>query len=382
MSPRKICVITGSRAEYGLLRPTLFLLQQNSEVDLSLIVTGTHLSHDHGYTVQEIQKDGFNIFSQADLKLTLDNEAPAMEMGFALSKIAFDLQQLKPDIVLVTGDRYEMAAGAMAAAMLRIPIAHIGGGEQTEGAIDESLRHVITKLSYWHFTSSDKYRNTVIDLGESPDRAYNVGAPGIDNLTGLMTWEECDAIIKSDKVWETRPENDKIILFSWHPETLGDSRLSEVLAALDEIKNATIIISGANADEGGGIINQQLMQYASTREGVLFRKSFPTHLWLSLMANADVVVGNSSAGVIEAPALGIPSINIGTRQKGRIKPRTVFCVDASHLGIAMAITAVLSGQMDFMPYSLFGTPGSVAPKIVDHLLKVEIPAMPIKRLYV
>lgn len=374
---RKICFVTGSRAEYGLLRPTLRLL--NDKADVQLIVTGAHLSKAHGMTVTEIENDGFNIYSRADLQLT-DTDCPAgLTMGFALSKIAHDLDKLRPDMVVVIGDRYEMCAAAMAAAMCRIPIAHIGGGELSAGAIDDSLRHAITKLSYWHLVSTGDYRKRVYKLGEPPERVFNVGAPGIDNLVNVLPKKQTLEMVDIKKCWQKYPQDGRIILFSWHPETLGDSHLALVLNALDKYRNVTVVMTGSNADDGGQLINQQLIAYATSREGVLFNKNFPTPLWNSLMACADVVVGNSSCGVIEAPAMGRPSVDIGIRQQGRIKPPSVSSVPADPI----IIDAALRSQFHafYQPSGVFGIPGHVAPAIVDTLLTVTIPKLPIKHFY-
>jgi len=374
---RRIAVITGSRADYGLLRPTLEILQRKAE--LFLIVTGSHLSPDYGNSVREIELDGFNIHSKADLDLTGTECPAALTMGFALSKIGHDLNKLMPDIVLVIGDRYEMAAAAMAAAMCRIPIAHIGGGELTAGAIDDALRHCITKLAYWHFTATPEYTKRVISLGEPPERVYQVGAPGIDSLVDIMPQRQCFEMVDLTKVWDKIPLHNRIILFSWQPETLGDSNLAVVLWAFDKMKDVTIIATGSNADDGGQLVNQRMIEYATSREGVLFRKNFPHRIWNSLMANCDVVVGNSSAGVIEAPVLGKASVNIGIRQEGRIMPPSVSTVACDATIIGMAIESQMNAL--YAPTEVFGVPGTVAKKIAETLLTVKIPTMPIKRFY-
>jgi len=374
MSDRKIAVITGTRAEYGLLYWTLRELQERN-ANVQLVVTGAHLSPDHGMTVKQIEADGWPIAARVDMQLTSDKPVDlARSMGLAVSGIAEALDKLKPDIAVILGDRYEMLAAASAAAMLDIPIAHIHGGEVTEGAVDELIRHAITKLSYWHFPPYEKAEKRILQLGEEPSRVFMVGAPGIDNLVRLPLLTR-EALEKELGI----PLAPPVILFTYHPETLSVMAVEEQVAivesALSKFPDATLLITGANADTGGRIINAALQKFAKARARTLFRMSFGSLLYLSAMKHAHVVAGNSSSAMIETPVLGRATVNIGDRQAGRLRSPGVIDCRCEENEIVQSIRRALSDefQQNIRPSSLFGEPGEVGKKIAELLCTLTIP---------
>jgi UDP-N-acetylglucosamine 2-epimerase (non-hydrolysing) len=376
---RKIAVITGTRAEYGLLYWTMRELQQQ-HADLQLVVTGTHLSELHGYTLSQIEKDGFPVAARIDMQLG-GNDQPAdltRAMARCMAGMADALEKLKPDLVVILGDRYEMLAAASACAMLSVPIAHIHGGEVTEGALDESIRHAITKLSYWHFATAEPYAQRIIQMGENPSHVFTVGAPGIDNIAKLP-------LLSRERLEQELgiPLQSPVLLLTYHPETLcptpPQAQLAEVLAALGAFPHATLLVTGANADSGGRAINAVLSQFTHVRPHTVFRPSLGSLLYLSAMKHCDVVVGNSSSGMIETPSMGGVTVNIGDRQKGRLRtPNVIDCACESH-AIENAIRQALQLQRGVSP--LFGTPGHVAPAIAARLLSLPIPLTPAKPFF-
>jgi UDP-N-acetylglucosamine 2-epimerase (non-hydrolysing) len=371
---RKIAVITGTRAEYGLLYWSMRELQTR-DVELHLIVTGAHLSPDHGMTVKQIEADGLPIAARVDMQLTSDSlEDITRSMGIGLSGIAAALSQIKPEMAVILGDRYEMLAAASAASMLHIPIAHIHGGEVTEGAIDEFIRHAITKLSYWHFATAEPYARRIIQLGEEPARVFTVGAPGIDNLVRLPLLARAE-LEKELGI----PLVSPVVLFTYHPETLSkepvQAQVSTVIAALEKCPDMTLLMTGANSDTGGRAINEALKAFASRRPNALFRMSFGSLLYLSAMKHADVVAGNSSSGMIETPSLGRATVNIGDRQAGRLRTPAVIDCACNETAVVEALRQVLSPefQQNIRPSPLFGLPGQVGVKIADLLASLSIP---------
>jgi UDP-hydrolysing UDP-N-acetyl-D-glucosamine 2-epimerase len=371
---RKIAVITGTRAEYGLLYWTIKELQQRG-AQVGLVVTGTHLSPAHGMTVKAIEADGFPIVARVDMQLADDSKVGiAQSASLALGGIAKALTDWNADIAVILGDRYEMLAAAMAAALVGVPVAHLHGGEQTEGALDESLRHAITKLSYWHFASAEPYAKRIVQMGEAPERVYHVGATGIDSLARLklMGKEELEASLGL-------PLGKPLLLVTYHPETLAvlpvRGQVEELLAALQAFPEATLIFTGANADAGGGEVNQRLQEFAAARGNALFEHSLGMQRYLSAMQLADAVVGNSSSGVIEAPSMGRATVNIGDRQRGRLRAPTVLDCACEKGAIVSALRKALAPEFQaaLAPQELFGKPGSVAPAIAQLLCEVEVP---------
>lgn len=320
---KKVCVVTATRAEYGLFRPLLKRIQQEKELELCLVATGAHLSKQHGYTVEEIKKDGFpiakEIFMNLESTSTIDLNRETARLQ---EKIGDFFAAERPDFLLVLGDRYEMLSVATAAMMCRIPIGHIHGGETTEGAIDEAIRHAITKMSYLHFTSLPEYRRRVIQLGEVPERVFTVGALGVENILKLelLPKEEIRQLLKVEK-------NRPYVMVTFHPVTLeaeeGEAQLKELMAAMRERRDFDYIVTFANADAGGNRINELWQAFAGQESHVRLFSSLGSRNYLSALKEAAMVMGNSSSGILEAPSFRIPVINIGDRQKGRLQAACV-----------------------------------------------------------
>lgn len=340
---KKICVVTGTRAEYGLLKPLIRKIDEDSELKLQLVVTGMHLSPEFGLTYKEIVEDGFKITDKVEMLLSSDTEnGISKSMGLAMISFADVFERLSPDMLIVLGDRYEIFSVASVAMTFRIPIAHIHGGETTEGAIDEAIRHSITKMSYLHFTSAEEYRKRVIQLGESPERVFNVGPISEDSIRSLklLPKEELENSInmKFDK---------KIALLTFHPTTLEDNseenQFKNILNALDNTEELKIIFTKANSDSNGRVINGMIDQYAKEKpEKCVAFTSLGQLRYLSAMKYCDVVVGNSSSGIIEAPLFNKPTVNIGDRQKGRIQKKSIINCNAEEKEIERALKKALS----------------------------------------
>ncbi|MDX2112492.1 MAG: UDP-N-acetylglucosamine 2-epimerase [Alphaproteobacteria bacterium] len=376
---RKIAVITATRAEYGLLRWTMReILERGGE--LQLIATGTHLSAAHGMTLRDIEADGFDVTASIDMKQSGDRPKDIIRAMVRLSQeLASLLPKLSPDLLVILGDRYEMLAAASSALMFNLPIAHIHGGEVTEGAMDESIRHAITKLSYWHFATAEPYARRIMQLGEEASRVFIAGAPGIDNISRLPLLPR-EALTEDLKL----ALNSPLILLTYHPETLAATsplmQLEEVLAALESRPDATLIITGANADSGGAAINDRLRAFAEQRPQTVFSPSLGSLRYLSAIRAADVVLGNSSSGMIEAPVLATPTVNIGDRQKGRLRAPSVIdsACERGAISAALAQALLPAFKQGLEPWQALGRPGQVAPMIAEKLLSLEIPARPVK----
>ena len=324
MTKRKVCVITGTRAEYGLLYWLIKEIESDQDLTLQLIVTGMHLSPQFGLTYKEIEKE-FKINKKIDILSSSDADKDiSKSMGLAQISFAETFEELRPDIIVVLGDRYEIFSAVAAGMIARIPIAHIHGGESSEGAIDEAIRHSITKMSHLHFTASEEYKNRVIQLGEDPERVFNVGGMGIENINRLELLSK-DELEKSLNF----KLNKKNILITFHPVTLenktSETQFKELLDAVDELDDTNIIVTKSNSDSGGKIINKMIDDYVvqNNHKSVGFA-SLGQLRYLSAMQYIDAIVGNSSSGLIEAPSFKIGTINIGDRQKGRIKADSVI----------------------------------------------------------
>ena len=334
---KKICVVTGTRAEYGLLYWLMKEIQLDKELELQLIVTGMHLSPEFGLTYKEIEKE-FKIDKKIEMLLSSDTAIGiSKSMGLAQISFAEAYEELKPDILIVLGDRYEIFSAVSAAMIAQIPIAHLHGGETTEGAFDESIRHSITKMSHLHFTAADEYKNRVIQLGENPSRVFNVGGLGIENIKRLklLSREEFEGSINFKL-------NKKNIIVTFHPVTLEKStakdQFQELLNAIDELVDTNIIFTKANSDTDGRIINQMIDSYVykNAQKAVGFN-SLGQLRYLSALQYVDAMVGNSSSGLIEAPSFKIATINIGDRQKGRLKADSVINCEENKESIINAI---------------------------------------------
>ncbi|HOT27700.1 MAG TPA: UDP-N-acetylglucosamine 2-epimerase [Candidatus Ozemobacteraceae bacterium] len=335
---RKICVITGSRAEYGLLSPVMRAIREHPALALQIIATGAHLSADHGNTFRAIEEDGFVIDERVDLKLAGDAGAErARATGRGVSGFAEAFSRLVPDLILILGDRYEILAAATAALLMRIPIAHIAGGDVTEGAFDDAIRHCLTKLSHLHFVTSESAAARVRQLGEEPDRIIVSGSTGLDviRLSPLLERQEVERRLD----FSLRERN---LLITFHPVTLGnisdERQLDELLAALDMLgPDVGLVFTAPNADPGESAIRSKIGEYRATHANACLRESLGQLLYLSTMNCCDAVVGNSSSGIYEAPSLKKPTVNIGDRQAGRERAPSVIDCPPDRTAIAQAI---------------------------------------------
>ncbi|WP_370390799.1 UDP-N-acetylglucosamine 2-epimerase [uncultured Winogradskyella sp.] len=342
---KRICVVTGTRAEYGLLKPLLHELEASQDLELQLVATAMHLVPEFGFTVDTIIADGFSIAKRVPC---LDGSDTALgvskSIATALTGLAEAFEDLKPDIVVILGDRSEMLAAATAATIANIPIAHIHGGETTEGAYDEAIRHAITKMSYWHFTSTETYRKRVIQLGEHPDRVFNVGAIGLDGIRQLELLSKADLEVALNFKLD-----GQTALITYHPETIGtaapEQQFQTLLDALETQPDLKLIFTYANSDKGGRMINQRIEAYVKANaQRAMAIPSLGQLRYLSALQHVDVVLGNSSSGIIEVPYFNIPTINIGNRQKGRVMPESVLSVPCETRNITKSLEQALSPE--------------------------------------
>lgn len=337
---RKVCVVTGTRAEYGLFLPLLHKIQQSPLLQLRLIASTMHLAPEFGNTVEQIEQDGFLVDAKIENLLAADSKAAmAKSTGLATILISDAFASLQPDVVLLLGDRFETHAAATAALLMNIPIAHIHGGELTEGAVDEQIRHAISKMAYLHFTSTETYRKRVIQMGESPERVFNTGALGIDNIVSLPLLSKEELGVQLD--W---PLRGTTALFTYHPVTLSDSdTLRDISAVLQSVEYAGIhvLFTYANADGGGRLINQELERFV-LRDPEKYKvvKSLGQLRYLTAMRHVDLLIGNTSSGIVEAASFQKPVVNIGDRQKGRLRNENVL--DCSIDTLPEAIATALS----------------------------------------
>lgn len=322
---KKVCVVTGTRAEYGLLKPVIERISKDEELELYLIATGTHLSPEFGLTYKEIENDGYIINKKIEMLLSADTPGSIVKsMGVEMIGFADAFADVCPDMVVILGDRYEMLAAASAALIYRIPIAHIHGGETTEGLIDEAIRHAITKMSYLHFAATAVYRNRIIQLGESPERVFDVGALGTENIktVKLMDKEELEESIGFNFCCNT-------IMVTYHPVTLEEQSSAEqfqnLLNVLKNRKELNIIFTKANSDMDGRIINRMIDEFvAENKERSVAYVSLGQIRYLSALQYCSMVIGNSSSGIIEVPSFHIPTVDIGDRQRGRAASDSVI----------------------------------------------------------
>lgn len=344
MVSTKICVITGTRAEFGLLHPLIKLLnQKTSGITIQIIATGAHLSPEFGLTFQEIEKAGFEINEKVEMLLSSDtNTAIAKSIGIGIIGLTDALARLKPNWVILLGDRFEAFAAASAAYLQKIPIIHLHGGETTEGAMDEGFRHAITKLAYLHFTSTEMYRKRVIQMGEHPDRVFNVGAIGLDNIFTMPLMTKHDLSLSLNFSLE-----NPYGLVTFHPATLENAKpedqFEELLRALDTHPDLNLIFTYPNADADSRKLIPLIESYVAKNQ---YRSKAFVNLgqirYLSAMKYAEVVIGNSSSGIIEAPSMGVSTVNIGDRQKGRITSESTINVIINATEISKAIQTAIS----------------------------------------
>lgn len=383
---RNICVITGTRAEYGLLYWVMKSIDLDPKLNLQLIATGMHLSSEFGLTYNQIEKDGFIINKKVEVLLSSDTSIGiSKSIGLGMISFAEAYQELKPDIVLVLGDRFEIFSAVSAAMIARIPIAHCHGGEASEGLIDEPIRHSITKMSHLHFCSTDKYRERIIQLGESPKSVHNVGALGIESINKLNLLSKKDF---EDSI-SFKLNKDYNFLVTFHPVTLEKSTASQqmfqLLKALDSIDNCNIIFTKSNSDSGGRIINDMIEEYVfkNSKKTICFT-SLGQLRYLSALKHVDCVIGNSSSGLIEVPSFKKATVNIGDRQRGRIIGKNVIQCEPEFKEIQKAILKAISS--DFKKNVLlksrnpYGT-GNSSNIIVDKLKNIKLNNILKKKFY-
>lgn len=342
---KKICVVTGTRAEYGLLKPVIKRIQKDSELELCLVATGMHLSPEFGLTYKEIEEDGYTINRKVEMLLSADTPSSIVKsMGVEMISFADVYEQEKPDMVVLLGDRYEIFVAAAAAAIHRIPIAHIHGGESTEGAVDEAMRHAITKMSMLHFPSAEMYRNRIIQMGEQPERVFGVGALGVENIKSLRL------LTKSELEESIQFLFDKTtVMVTYHPVTLeaytAEKQFENLLNVLRKHQELKIIFTKANADTDGRIINQMIDKFVSENadRSIAF-VSMGQLRYLSALQYCAAVIGNSSSGIIEVPSFGIPTVDIGDRQKGRVRAQSVIHCETIEEEIEKAVDIALDSE--------------------------------------
>ncbi len=334
----KICVVTGTRAEYGLLRNLLLKLRDTENVKLDLVVTGSHLSDQFGNTQEEIVKDGFDDYIRIAIPLEDDSkEGMAVSTGIAVQKFAELFKGYKPDIIIVLGDRFEILAAVIAAHIIGISVAHIAGGDVTEGAVDDAIRHCITKMSQLHFPGCEQSAKRIVQMGEEPDRVFNVGEPGVENCLNLKLMSRKE--LSENLNFAINCHDYSVVTF--HPVTMENNtaieQVYQLIHAMDDQKGMFYIITMANADAGGRVVNEIWQKEGKKRENWLVVPSLGVLRYLSAVKYAKLVIGNSSSGVIEVPALGTPTINIGDRQKGRMMAESVIQCDPVQDQINLAI---------------------------------------------
>ena len=380
---RKICVVTGTRAEYGLLYWLMKEIEADKDLTLQIIATGMHLSPEFGLTYKEIEKE-FKIDKKIEMLLSSDTPIGiSKSMGLAQISFAEAYEELNPDIVVLLGDRYEIFSAASAAMISRVPIAHLHGGETTEGAFDEAIRHSITKMSHLHFTATESYRKRVIQLGENPERVFNVGGLGIENIKRLklLNKEELENSIGFKF-------NKKNLLVTFHPVTLekgtAKTQFQALLNALDKLEETHIIFTKSNSDTDGRIINQMIDSYVrENRSKAISFTSLGQLRYLSTLQFVDAVVGNSSSGLAEAPSFKIGTINIGERQKGRIKAESVIDCTPEEKAISNAIEKLYSKPFQKALKSVSNPYGDglASRKIVEKLKSVNLQLIIKKSFY-
>lgn len=384
LKKRKIAVVTGTRAEYGLLRWIIQYIDDDPELELELIVTGMHLSPEFGLTYKSILEDDFTISKKVEVLLSSDTPIGiAKSMGLAMISFGDAFADLNPDLLLVLGDRFEVFSAVATAMVSRIPVAHIHGGEATEGLIDEPIRHSITKMSHIHFTATEEYKKRVIQLGECPETVFNTGTPGLDNIYNLNLLEKKE--FEKSIGFEI---GDKCFLVTFHPVTLeietASEQFDELLSALDFFKDYKVIFTLPNADTDGRIIIEKIHAFvlANITRAIAF-SSLGQLRYLSALQFVNMVIGNSSSGLTEVPSFKIPTINIGDRQKGRIKAKSVIDCLPTKDSIINSINIGLSEEFKrslFQIENPYGI-GGASRRIVDILKRIDLKGILKKEFY-
>lgn len=375
---RKICVVTSTRAEYGLLKKLIGLISKDQDLELCLIATGTHLSSEFGYTVKQIEEDGFEIAEKIDILMSGDSPALISKtMGMAFISFADMYERQKPDMLVVLGDRYELIPVCFAAVNAKIPIAHLSGGETTEGAVDECVRHCVTKMSYLHFPACEAYGKRIIQLGESPDRVFNFGDVGVELVrdTKKLSREKCSEELSYDFTKD-------YICVIFHPTTLqveeAACQADNLLKAIEAVPEYNYVFIRGNADAGGRIIHSRIEEFIKKYPQNKMFVSLRAELYLSVLSHASALLGNSSSGIVEAPAMGVPTINVGDRQKGRLQANSIINSDNQMPNIIAALKKLKDRQyLDKLerkenPYGSGETSNGILAIIKDELFHKTI----------
>lgn len=373
---RKICVVTGTRAEYGLLRWLMDGINKSPVLDLQIIATGMHLSPEFGLTYRDIEKDGFCIDKKVEMVLSADTpSAITKSTGLGMIGFADALSELEPDLVIILGDRYELIAVAFSALLALIPIAHISGGETTEGAFDEAIRHSITKVAWWHFVAAEAFKKRVIQMGEDPKRVFNVGGLGVDAIKKTRLLSKKELVEKTGIQF-----GKKNLLVTYHPVTLehnsSQKHFQVLLDVLDEMKDIYLIFTMPNSDSDGRIIKELIDEFVSSHSHRSIAFTSMGHInYLSALQYLDGVMGNSSSGLAEAPTFKIGTINIGDRQKGRLKAKSVIDCQPTKESIIKAVERLYSEDFLNMLPTIENPYGEVAvsEKILDILENTPLP---------
>lgn len=371
---RKICFITGSRADYGIMAPLMRRVAESSETELQIIATNMHLAPNFGMTVNEILADGFQVDERVESLVAGDTpSATVKSMGLTQIGMADALSRLRPDLCVILGDRYEMLAAASAALIFRIPVAHLHGGETTEGAYDDCIRHAITKLSWLHFASTEAYAARIIKMGEDPERVFYVGAPGVDNIRNTRTLglQELEREIGFHL-------GEKYVVATYHPATAlpgeEEKQTRDFLRALDSVieKGWKVLFTMPNSDTGGAVVARLIEEWAARRpESVKAVASLGRVKFYSALRHSSAMTGNSSCGLIEAPSFGIPTLNVGDRQKGRARGESVVDVAADYESVKRGLEKVLSDDFARIaekasnPYEKSGTVDEIFRRLKD-----------------
>jgi len=379
---KRVAVITGSRAEYGIMKPLMQSLKDDQGIDFQLIVTGSHLVHVLGRTIDQIKADGFEVSKEVDLRLEGDSQIEiATAMGRAVAGIADAYNELKPDLIILLGDRYEIFAAASAAVPLRIPVAHLHGGEVTHGAIDDAFRHAITKLSHLHFCSTETYRDRIIQMGEDPECVFCVGAPGLDGIASIprMSKDEFCAELGIDP-------SKRLVALTYHPETLSslspEEQMNRLLVVIQKRDDVHFVCTGSNADPGGQTMTRLLEEFAKQYpDRAIYRASLGGKRYFSLLEHAECMIGNSSSGIIESSSFCLPVVNIGDRQGGRVRANNVIDVpceegaiqDGLEQALSSAFQSALAGMVN--PYG----DGRATERILETLRSTDFSGLQGKR---
>lgn len=380
---RTICIVTGTRAEYGLLRGLMQGINDDPALTLQVVATGMHLSPEFGWTYREIEQDGFRIDRKVELLLSSDTPVGiAKSMGLGMVGFAQVLEELRPDLLVALGDRFEMFAAVSAALVAKIPVAHVHGGEVTEGAYDDAFRHAMTKMSQLHFVAAEEYRQRVIQLGEAPDRVFLVGGLGIDAIARVELMDRPS--LEASLGFKFGAKN---LLITFHPATLeagnAADQMMELLAALDGLSDTQLIFTLPNADAGGREIARLIAEFVAEHPNAHAYVSLGQQRYLSCVTLVDGVVGNSSSGLLEVPALGKGTVNIGDRQRGRLQPSSVINCQPDRSAIRTALSRLYSPDFQAGLTHIrnpYGAPGA-SRKIIDVLKRADLSGITLKQFH-